>query len=219
MHYDDSFKHRGDRPNYNWGDYQFVDHGYDQLAQDPTSGIVGRVAGIERLTATEQRGRVQFIRSDLKPALVQALAFTQLQILDPGPPTKAKAMPLLTGGTSNWLAEAVTQGNAVLIDIESAKQGQANFVLCQQPETVATLAAAGYAPGDIPAPPSGMAVVDGPSALLDEAVRLSAPAPVPVGPMPPAPTPAPAAPRWMLPAVVGVAALGVVALVVTTRKR
>jgi hypothetical protein len=221
MQYDDSYKHRGDRPGFNWGDYEFTDHGYDQLADDPTSGIVGKVPGVETLTATEQRGRLQFVRSDVKAALIQTLAFTQLQILDPGPPTVAKATPMLTGGTSNWFAEAVAQGNAVLIDIEAAKQGQASFVLSKRPEAVAKLAFVGYAPGSIPSMPVGMAIIDGPPQLLDAAVEMSKPAPVvPNGPpMPPVAPPMPSAPRWMLPAVVGLGALGVVALVVSTRKR
>jgi hypothetical protein len=220
MQYDDSYKHQGDRPGYNWGDYEFTDHGYDQLADDPTSGIVGKVPGIERLTATEQRGRIQFVRSDVRPALIQALAFTQLQVLDPGPPTVAKAIPMLTGGTNNWFAEAVAQGNAVIIDIEAAKQGQASFVLCKRPEMIAKLAFAGYK-ATIPTVPTGMAIVDGPPQLIDAAVEMSKPVPVqPNGPpQPPTPTPAPSSPRWMLPAVVGLGALGVVALVVSTRKR
>lgn len=229
MEYDNNFKHRGDRPAHNWGDYQFVDHGYDQLAADPTAGIAGKVPGLDQLTAVEMRGRLQFIRSDLKPALVQALAFTSLGFppeapVAPGTPRRpcvqGFAEVLLTGQTDDWISRYVGSGNVVLMALLEATQGKGVFMICHDVKKVVELATAGYLGGDLPAMPHGWAILEGPAQLLNQAIAMSVPSvPKPPAPALPGPPAEGALPDWALPAAVGVGALGLIALVLSSRKK
>jgi hypothetical protein len=226
MEYDNSFKHRGDRPGHNWGDYQFVDHGYDQLAADPTTDVGTMIPGLNQLTAIEMRGRLQFIRSDLRPALIQALGFTSLVLpsqvaVPPGTPSKpcvqGFAKVLVTGQTDAWIARAVSGGSAVLMGLSEALQGKGSFMLCTDVRKIVELATAGYVGGDLPTQPHGWAIVDGPAQLLDAAVAASQPQPQ--LPVPAQPAPEPGLPDWVLPVGIGVGALGLIALVVTSGKK
>ena len=238
MEYDNSFKHRGDRPGHNWGDYQFVDHGYDQLAADPTTDVGITIPGLNQLTATEMRGRLQFIRSDLRPSLIQALGFTTLVMTSdvavppgtpPAPCVEGFAKVLLTGQTDPWVARAVapgasvppsmqpTPGRAVLMSLADAIQGKGRFMLCNNVQKIVELATAGYVGGDLPTQPHGWAIVDGPAQLLDAAVAASQPGLAP--PQLPAEVAAKELPDWVLPVGVGLGALALIGLVVTAGKK
>ncbi len=227
MEYDNSFKHRGDRPGHNWGDYQFVDHSYDQLAADPTTDVGVAIPGLNQLTAVEMRGRLQFIRSELRPSLIQALGFTSLVLPSQSPPPPGSppkpcvqgfAKVLVTGQTDPWVSRAVASGNVVLMALLEATQGKGVFMLCKDVKKVVELATAGYVGGDLPAMPHGWAIVDGPAQLLDAAVSASQPAP-PMPEQPLQPPPERGLPDWVLPVGVGIGALALVGLVVTSGKK
>lgn len=213
MEYDDSYKHAGDKPGTHWGDYEYVDHGHDQLAADPTmSEFEQDIPGLSSFAWVETIGGLQFVRSDLRSGLIQGLSMTEAQITPPQPDgvpvATAKLAPRIGPGLSTWLPEAVAAGQVVMMNVNAARAGKGEMAMTPVPDQVAVFCQ----------PTSGYAIVDGPPEVIAQAQALVSPQPQPG----PKPEPQPAAaqsstPDWLIPVVVGGLGLAVLAVVAARR--
>ena len=172
-----------------WGSYDAVDHGFDARTQGPIGrarrqaafGTVVPVDPMQVLTAVpgasyyEVRGKLQYIRQELQPAFLNALApteFVPTGSAQSGSQAGTIRVSLSTAGPA-WFNTAVENGAAVLLDLATATSTEPIFVISADPSFVGSRARAGGPYVIVAIPPA-----------LDAQAQAQVPQPVPVPPPP-----------------------------------